>query len=163
MQQWVSTFDKITKSPTLKKGFKLIIHLCPIGSGSLAAMAVFESGWKPSLTEEEGKKLVRDAIAAGIFNDLGSGSNVDLCVIRNSGPAQYLRTYEEANVKVTLIFTYDFLISSLYYLEDCSPVNYIYILLITYIIFILGQEARIVQISSRNHCRTKAAYYPTGS
>lgn len=73
----------------------------PIGSGSLAAMAVFESGWKPNLTEEEGKKLVRDAIAAGIFNDLGSGSNVDLCVIRNSGPAQYLRTYEEANVKVT--------------------------------------------------------------
>lgn len=72
------------------------------GSGSLAAMAVFEAGWKPSLTEEAGKKLVRDAIAAGIFNDLGSGSNVDLCVIRNTGPAQYLRTYEEANVKVLI-------------------------------------------------------------
>lgn len=72
------------------------------GSGSLAAMAVFESGWKPNMSEEEGKKLVRDAIAAGIFNDLGSGSNVDLCVIRNTGPAQYLRTYEEANVKVTI-------------------------------------------------------------
>ncbi|KOB70247.1 Proteasome subunit beta type [Operophtera brumata] len=69
------------------------------GSGSLAAMAVFEAGWRKNLSEEEGKKLVRDAIAAGIFNDLGSGSNVDLCVIRNSGPAQYLRTYEEANVK----------------------------------------------------------------
>lgn len=54
------------------------------------------------MSEEEGKKLVRDAIAAGIFNDLGSGSNVDLCVIRNSGPAQYLRTFEEANVKVNL-------------------------------------------------------------
>lgn len=26
-------------------------------------------------------KLVADAIKAGIFNDLGSGSNVDLCVI----------------------------------------------------------------------------------
>lgn len=63
-------------------------------------MAVFESGWKPNMSEEAGKKLVRDAIAAGIFNDLGSGSNVDLCVIRNTGPAQYLRTYEEANVKV---------------------------------------------------------------
>lgn len=73
------------------------------GSGSLAAMAVFEAGWKPNLTEEEGKKLVRDAIAAGIFNDLGSGSNVDLCVIRNTGPAQYLRTYDEANVKVCIL------------------------------------------------------------
>lgn len=80
------------------------------GSGSLAAMAVFESGWKPNLSEEEGKKLVRDAIAAGIFNDLGSGSNVDLCVIRNTGPAQYLRTYEEANVKVSkFTFTINFL------------------------------------------------------
>lgn len=47
---------------------------------------------------EEGKKLVRDAIAAGIFNDLGSGSNVDLCVITGEG-TQYLRTYEEANLK----------------------------------------------------------------
>lgn len=78
-----------------------IIILC-LGSGSLAAMAVFEAGWKPNMSEEEGKKLVRDAIAAGIFNDLGSGSNVDLCVIRNTGPAQYLRTYEEANVKVNI-------------------------------------------------------------
>lgn len=76
------------------------------GSGSLAAMAVFEAGWKPSLTEEAGKKLVRDAIAAGIFNDLGSGSNVDLCVIRNTGPAQYLRTYEEANVKVLTCYMF---------------------------------------------------------
>lgn len=67
-------------------------------------MAVFEAGWKPNMTEEEGKKLVRDGIAAGIFNDLGSGSNVDLCVIRNTGPAQYLRTYEEANVKVIKMF-----------------------------------------------------------
>lgn len=69
-----------------------------MGSGSLAAMAVFESRWKPDLSEEEGKKLVRDAIAAGIFNDLGSGSNVDLCVIRQ-GSVEYLRTYDEANVK----------------------------------------------------------------
>ncbi|KPM07590.1 proteasome subunit beta type-7-like protein, partial [Sarcoptes scabiei] len=51
-----------------------------MGSGSLAAIAVLESRWKPNLSIEEGKKLVRDAVAAGIFNDLGSGSNVDLCV-----------------------------------------------------------------------------------
>ena len=28
------------------------------------------------------KSLVVDAIQAGIFNDLGSGSNVDLCIVR---------------------------------------------------------------------------------
>lgn len=69
-----------------------------MGSGSLAAMSVFESRWKPDMEEEEGKKLVRDAIAAGIFNDLGSGSNVDLCVIRK-GNTEYLRNYELANQK----------------------------------------------------------------
>lgn len=82
--------------------YKYLTNNISLGSGSLAAMAVFEAGWKPNMSEEAGKKLVRDAIAAGIFNDLGSGSNVDLCVIRNTGPAQYLRTYEEANVKVSV-------------------------------------------------------------
>ncbi|XP_060518761.1 proteasome subunit beta type-7 [Cylas formicarius] len=69
-----------------------------MGSGSLAAMAVFESRWKPDLEEEEGVQLVRDAIAAGIFNDLGSGSNVDICIIREGG-VDYKRTYDEANKK----------------------------------------------------------------
>lgn len=50
------------------------------------------------MTEEEGKVLVRDAIAAGIFNDLGSGSNIDLCVIKKDG-ATYLRGYELPNEK----------------------------------------------------------------
>ena len=42
--------------------------------------------------------MVRDAIAAGIFNDLGSGSNVDLCVITKDG-VDYLRPFDEANEK----------------------------------------------------------------
>lgn len=50
------------------------------------------------MEEEEAKRLVRDAIAAGVFNDLGSGSNVDLCVIKK-GSVEYLRGYEYANVK----------------------------------------------------------------
>ncbi|KAL1458408.1 hypothetical protein WDU94_008564 [Cyamophila willieti] len=74
------------------------VPFCTMGSGSLAAMSVFESGWKPNMTEEECKKLVRDAIAAGVFNDLGSGSNIDLCVIKKNG-VDYLRPYEIANVK----------------------------------------------------------------
>lgn len=71
-----------------------------MGSGSLAAMSVLESQWKPDLTEEEGKTVVRNAIAAGIFNDLGSGSNVDICVIKK-GSVDYIRPYEVANIKGT--------------------------------------------------------------
>lgn len=44
-------------------------------------------------------QLVRDAVAAGIFNDLGSGSNIDICVISNDYKVDYLRPYDVANVK----------------------------------------------------------------
>jgi len=56
-----------------------------MGSGSLAAMAVFESEFKSKMTEEEAKKLVHAAIMAGINNDLGSGGSVDLMVIDKDG------------------------------------------------------------------------------
>jgi 20S proteasome subunit beta 2 len=67
-----------------------------MGSGSLAAMAVFETRYQEDMTEEEGVALVRDSIRAGIFNDLGSGSNVDITVIRRDGTVTRHRTYEEA-------------------------------------------------------------------
>lgn len=52
-----------------------------MGSGSLAAMSVFETQWKPQLNEAEAIALCSEAIQSGIFNDLGSGSNVDVAVI----------------------------------------------------------------------------------
>lgn len=48
--------------------------------------------------EDAAKQLVRDAIAAGIFNDLGSGSNIDLCVITKN-KVNYIRPHDEANKK----------------------------------------------------------------
>ncbi|KAL8439816.1 hypothetical protein Efla_004342 [Eimeria flavescens] len=56
-----------------------------MGSGSLNAMAVLEAGYKDGLTEAEAKELVCAAITAGVLNDLGSGGNVDLCVITPEG------------------------------------------------------------------------------
>ena len=56
-----------------------------MGSGSLNAMAVFEADYREGMGEEEAVRLVARAIRAGIFNDLGSGSNVDVCVIRRKG------------------------------------------------------------------------------
>lgn len=61
-----------------------------MGSGSLAAMAVFEAGFKSDMDLEQAKNLVKDAICAGIFHDLGSGSNVDMTVITKDG-IDYLR------------------------------------------------------------------------
>lgn len=68
-----------------------------MGSGSLAAMSVFESMWKPNLDREGAIALCSEAILAGIFNDLGSGSNVDVCVIEKDQPSQLLRNYIKPN------------------------------------------------------------------
>ncbi|PRP82939.1 hypothetical protein PROFUN_06716 [Planoprotostelium fungivorum] len=67
-----------------------------MGSGSLAAMSIFEAEYKPNLSIEEGIKLVHKAISAGIFNDLGSGSNVDITVITKD-KVDVLRNYEKPN------------------------------------------------------------------
>ncbi|XP_042335162.1 proteasome subunit beta type-7 [Sceloporus undulatus] len=69
-----------------------------MGSGSLAAMAVFEDKFKPDMEEEEAKQLVKEAIGAGIFNDLGSGSNIDLCVL-SKNKLDFLRPYDTPNKK----------------------------------------------------------------
>jgi len=69
-----------------------------MGSGSLAAMAVFEAKWRENMTREEGIELVKDAIKAGIFNDLGSGSNVDVCVITRD-KTEMLRNVEMPNAR----------------------------------------------------------------
>lgn len=78
-----------------------------MGSGSLAAMSVFESKWKRDMDLEEAKALVKDAILAGIFNDLGSGSNVDLCVITKER-AHILRNYLKPNDRVPKELNYRF-------------------------------------------------------
>ncbi|KAG6333995.1 hypothetical protein ID866_5100 [Astraeus odoratus] len=78
-----------------------------MGSGSLAAMAVFESGWKANMERDEALKLVSDAIAAGIFNDLGSGSNIDACVI-TATHTEMLRNFVKPNERVQKERKYNF-------------------------------------------------------
>ncbi|PXF45394.1 Proteasome subunit beta type-7 [Gracilariopsis chorda] len=67
-----------------------------MGSGSLAAMAVFEANYKDGLTLEDAKQLVYEGISGGIFNDLGSGGNVDLCIITADGQ-ELIRGYAKEN------------------------------------------------------------------
>ena len=67
-----------------------------MGSGSLAAMAIFESRFVEDMEEVDAIQLVKDAIRAGIFNDLGSGSNVDVTVIRKDNNVSRCRTIENA-------------------------------------------------------------------
>ena len=74
---------------------------CTMGSGSLAAMSVFESGFHVDMSRQDGIDLVSKAILAGIFNDLGSGSNVDILIIPRDtqDKVEYLRNYQKPNAE----------------------------------------------------------------
>jgi len=45
-------------------------------------------------------ELVNQAIQAGIFNDLGSGGNVDICVLSKSKGMTMHRNYETPNERL---------------------------------------------------------------
>ena len=79
-----------------------------LGSGGLAAMAVLEEGYykshpvtgrdssqsssiAPCTSLKEGINLVQRAVLSGIKNDLGSGSQVDLCIIYPDGTSHHQR------------------------------------------------------------------------
>ena len=60
------------------------------------------------MTKEECIKLCADAIEAGIWNDLGSGSNVDVCVMEVGKDAQLLRNYITPNIREQKAKSYKF-------------------------------------------------------
>mmetsp|Transcript_29754 Transcript_29754/g.5369 ORF Transcript_29754/g.5369 Transcript_29754/m.5369 type:complete len:103 (-) Transcript_29754:30-338(-) len=69
-----------------------------MGSGSLAAMSVYEANYRDNFTREEAIECSIKAIESGIKNDLGSGSNVDVVVIDGNG-TEYLRNIRVYNQK----------------------------------------------------------------
>ena len=48
----------------------------------ILSMIMIIGRWLPDMSEEDGKQMVRDAVGARIFNDMGSVKNVDLVVIK---------------------------------------------------------------------------------
>jgi 20S proteasome subunit beta 2 len=66
------------------------------GSGSLASLAILETRWRKDMERDEALELVKDAVKAGIFNDLGSGSSIDVCIIEK-GRAEKIRSIEKPN------------------------------------------------------------------
>lgn len=62
-------------------------------------MGVFETEYKDDMTEEEAIDLCVRGIEAGVYNDLGSGSNVDYVVINKEG-AKMTRGFKADNKKL---------------------------------------------------------------
>ena len=52
-----------------------------MGSGSLAAMSILENSFNNYLDLNSALILSKESILAGIYNDMGSGNCIDLCII----------------------------------------------------------------------------------
>jgi len=61
-------------------------------------MAIMETYYKENMTQEEAQALVIMAIEGGVYHDLGSGSNVDVCLIKR-GKVEYKRNFKSDNFK----------------------------------------------------------------
>ena len=70
-----------------------------MGSGSVSAYGVLESGFRDNLTLEQAQNLAINGIKAGILYDEGSGSNVDFVILRNN-KVDYFRNYEVVGEKL---------------------------------------------------------------
>lgn len=69
-----------------------------MGSGSIAAMAAMESGYRDGMSCDEAKALVVEAIHKGIFNDPFSGTQVDVCVITKNS-TELMIGFDQPNVR----------------------------------------------------------------
>ncbi|XP_029023716.1 proteasome 20S subunit beta 13a [Betta splendens] len=79
-------------------GSVIKVPFLSMGSGDLAALGILEDGFRPNMELNEAKELVRASIQAGIMCDLGSGNNIDVCVITRQG-VDYIRPYRESEYK----------------------------------------------------------------
>jgi 20S proteasome subunit beta 2 len=80
-------------------GNTMHVPYAAMGSGSLAALSVLETNYRDGLDEQQAIDLAADAIQAGIFHDLGSGSNVNVFSV-TKGETKKLYKYREFNKKV---------------------------------------------------------------
>ena len=71
-----------------------------MGSGSLQAMGIFETDYRENMTQDEAQALCVRAIEAGIYCDEGSGSNVDVCIIKANNKVDYKRGFKTDNGKM---------------------------------------------------------------
>lgn len=63
-------------------GSSMKLPFTTTGSGCLAAMSVLETQWKPNMEEADAKRMMVEAISAGIYNDMGSGNSIGMAIIK---------------------------------------------------------------------------------
>ncbi len=80
-------------------GNSMHVPYTAMGSGSLAALSILETRYRDGMSKEEAIELAADAITAGIFHDLGSGSNVNVFSYVKGKEVEKLYNYRVFNKK----------------------------------------------------------------
>ena len=70
-----------------------------MGSGSLNAITVLETKYRDDLSRDEAIDIAAEAIEAGIFHDLGSGSHVDYLVITRGKSEMFRNARKNQDLK----------------------------------------------------------------
>ena len=68
-----------------------------MGSGCLSAMSILENSYNCNLDLDSALILIKEAILAGIFNDIGSGNNIDICIILSNSLIFNRNTWKSNN------------------------------------------------------------------
>mmetsp|Transcript_61251 Transcript_61251/g.126521 ORF Transcript_61251/g.126521 Transcript_61251/m.126521 type:complete len:254 (-) Transcript_61251:2128-2889(-) len=71
-----------------------------MGSGSLASTAILEKFFNNNMDINSAKNIIKEAVLAGIYNDIGSGGNVDFCIIKKK-TLEFERNEKKQNFKKT--------------------------------------------------------------
>lgn len=69
------------------------------GSGSTIAIGVIESGYRPDMTVEEGRRLAAKALLAAMKRDVASGDDMDIAVIDSGGYRELSKEEKESLIK----------------------------------------------------------------
>ena len=68
-----------------------------MGSGCLSAMSILENSYKCNLDLNSALIVIKEAILAGIFNDIGSGNSIDICIILSNSLIFNRNTWKSNN------------------------------------------------------------------
>jgi hypothetical protein len=68
-----------------------------ISTGTISPRITDDNRYSEDIGIEDAIKAVRQAVRAGIMNDLGSGSHIDICVIQKKGVRQWREILDDEN------------------------------------------------------------------
>lgn len=76
------------------------LPFCTMGSGSLSAISILEKYYQDKMNVDAAVHIIKQAVLAGIYNDIGSGGNIDICVLTKKGLSYNRNSYKNETKQI---------------------------------------------------------------